>query len=57
MLHLMCVNSRLVDHPNIVRLLGYAVSAKEIVIIMNFVSGKNLDVLIFGKKKIVANVC
>lgn len=49
--------SRLLKHPNIVSLLGHAASVEEIVLIMNFVTGSNLDVLIFGRKKVMSEVC
>ena len=39
---------RLLKHPNLVSLLGYSASADEIVLIMNFVSGSNLDTMLFG---------
>ena len=42
---------RLLKHPNIVSLLGFALSSDEIILIMNFVPEKNLDLLIFGKAK------
>ena len=38
---------RLLKHPNLVSLLGYSVSADEIVLIINFVSGSNLDIILF----------
>ena len=44
----MC-NFRLLNHPNIVSLLGYVVYGKDFVIIMNFVEGKNLHEL-FGRQ-------
>ena len=47
----------MMKHPNIVSLLGYSVSSEAIVLIMNYVPGKNLDVLIFGKDRIIAMVC
>jgi len=44
-------------HPNIVSLLGVAASAEEIVLILNFISGNNLDMLIFGKERLLSTVC
>ena len=51
-----CMFFRLLKHPNIVTLLGYATAANEIVIIMNYIRGKNLDELIFGKEGVVRKV-
>lgn len=36
--------------------LGYSTGKKEIVLIMSYVPGSNLDVLIFGKDKVVGKV-
>ena len=38
-------------HPNIILLLGYTKSADEIILIMNYIDGDNLDRMIFGKKE------
>ena len=39
--HLCLLTIRLLKHPNIVRLLGYSASEKDIVIIMNYIEGKS----------------
>lgn len=51
------IEPRLLKHPNIVSLLGVTASAEEIVLILNFISGNNLDMLIFGKAKLLSTVC
>ena len=56
-IHIITWNSTLLKHPNIVSLLGLSASAEEIVLIMNFVTGSNLYILIFGKDKILSKVC
>ena len=38
------------NHPNIISLLGYTKSDQEIILIMNYVDGNNLDRMIFGSK-------
>lgn len=43
-------NSRLLEHPNLVSLLGYTATVNQMVLIMNFINGKNLHVILFGKK-------
>ena len=35
-------------HPNIISLLGYTVTEDEVILIMNFVDGSNLDQMLFG---------
>ncbi|XP_065890569.1 uncharacterized protein [Dysidea avara] len=45
---------KLLKHPNIVSLLGYSTAEREIVIIMEFINGKNLHTMIFGKDKIIS---
>lgn len=41
---------RKLSHPNIISFLAYAVSDEDIVLVTNYVSGKNLEKLLFGKK-------
>ena len=43
------VLNRLLQHPNIVQLLGYTLSDTELVLVMNLVEGYNLHKLLFGK--------
>lgn len=38
-------------------LFGYAVGVQEIVLVMTYIQGKNLDDLLFGKDKILSKVC
>lgn len=38
-------------HPNIVSLLGYTKSVDEIILIMNYIDGDNLDRMIFGTRE------
>lgn len=52
--HSLCLSlCRLLKHPNIVSLLGYTVSSSEVMLIMNFIEGKNLDSLIFGRPYLI----
>jgi len=51
------IEPRLLKHPNIVSLLGVAASAEEIVLILHFISGNNIDMLIFGKERLLSTVC
>ncbi len=37
-------------------LLGYTLTKKELMLIVNFVDGDNLDFLIFGKEKVISKV-
>lgn len=37
-------------HPNIVRLLAYSMSEAEVVLVMNFVKGTDLERVLFSKK-------
>ena len=39
------------EHPNIVSLFGYIMAEDEVILIMNFVDGSNLDRMLFGKKE------
>jgi len=48
--------SRLVKHPDIVSMLGYAATLKELVLIMNLAQGSNLHSLLFGKQKIKVKI-
>ena len=41
--------NRLLQHPNIVQLLGYTLSDTELVLVMNLVEGNSLHKLLFGK--------
>ena len=43
-------NSKLLEHPNLVSLLGYTATVNQLVLIMKFINGKNLHVILFGKK-------
>ena len=43
------VLNRLLQHPNIVQLLGYTLSGTELVLVMNLVEGYSLHKLLFGK--------
>ena len=43
------VLNRLLQHPNIVQLLGYTLSDTELVLVMNLVEGYNLHKLLLGK--------
>ena len=43
------VLNKLLQHPNIVQLLGYTLSDTELVLVMNLVEGYNLHKLLFGK--------
>lgn len=54
-LHALCF--RLLKHPNIVNLFGYAVGVHEVVIIMSYIQGRYLDELLFGKDKTLSKVC
>lgn len=47
---------RMLKHPNIVTLFGYAMSEMEVVLVMEFIDGKNLHQLIFNKDKIISRV-
>lgn len=42
---------RQLNHPNIIPLLGYAKIEEEVILIMKYVDGQNLDHFLFGKKK------
>ena len=44
-----CTNYRNLKHPNIVQLHGYAISGDELVLVMNYVDGYNLEKILFGK--------
>lgn len=41
--------SRELNHPNIVSLLEHCVTNDEIVLVMNFINGSNLDRILFSK--------
>ena len=43
------------DHPNIVKFYGYATISDEIVIVMSYINGSNLDTLLFGNEKTEVN--
>ncbi len=45
---------RLIHHPNLVSLFGYTMSNTELMLIMNFVDGENLDSLIFGRAQVIS---
>ena len=46
----------MLKHPNIVTLFGYGMSEMEIVLVMEYIDGKNLHELIFSKEKIISRV-
>ena len=46
---------RLLEHPNIIKLLGYGHTNAELVILMNLVEGDNLHKLLVGK--LLIRVC
>ena len=46
----------MLKHPNIVAFIGYAASATELVLIVEFIEGTNLHQLIFGPQKIITRV-
>lgn len=48
--------SRLLRHSNIISLLGHTVTKNELIIVTNYVIGKNLDELLFGCGKILSKV-
>ena len=50
---------RQLKHPNIVSLMGYTKNDDEIILIMNYVDGNNLDRLLFDKreKREVCTLC
>ena len=46
----------MLKHPNVVTLFGYGMSEMEIVLVMEYIDGKNLHELIFSKEKIISRV-
>lgn len=40
---------RNLKHPNIINLIGYAVTDEQVVIVTNFINGNNLDKILFKK--------
>ena len=49
--------NRLLQHPNIVQLLGYTLSDTELILVMNLVEGHNLHKVLFGKLLIKVYCC
>lgn len=45
-------HNRDIRHPNIVRLFGYCLNEEDVVLIMNYVDGSNLDKLLFSAKSV-----
>ena len=48
---LSCNVCRNLKHPHIVSLLAYCVNNENLILVMNYVDGSNLDTLIFSKNR------
>ena len=50
---------RKLRHPNIITLMAYSINEHELHIVTNFVEGKTLDKLIFGKdsEEVINGIC
>ena len=42
--------NRSLDHPHIIKLLAYSLCETRVTTVMNYVNGRNLDVILFSKR-------